>query len=118
MSGMTLGISKDAEGRPIKPELFDITEGAAEANLGWVELKLAKKEKADINSSSLINIACGDWFLDKVKDVAVAEVDEDEDKNESFVCIPKLNKLAVNELEYEVKRVKFTLEISKNCFTI
>jgi hypothetical protein len=29
-----------------------------------------------------------------------------------------LNKLAVNELEYEVKKVKFTLEISKNCFTI
>lgn len=29
-----------------------------------------------------------------------------------------MNKLAVNELEYEVKKVKFTLEISKNCFTI
>lgn len=36
MSGMTLGISLDAEGRPVRPELFDITEGEAEGNLGWV----------------------------------------------------------------------------------
>jgi hypothetical protein len=36
MSGMTLGISKDAEGKPLKPELFDITEGEADQNLGWV----------------------------------------------------------------------------------
>lgn len=67
MSGMTLGISMDSEDRPVRPELFDITEGQAEGNLGWVQLKLAKKEKVDINSSSLINIALGDWFLDKVK---------------------------------------------------
>lgn len=70
MSGMTLGISKDAEGKPLKPELFDITEGEADQNLGWVQLKLAKKEKVDINSKSLINIALDDWCLDKVKDVA------------------------------------------------
>lgn len=70
MSGMTLGISKDAEGKPLKPELFDITEGQADQNLGWVQLKLAKKEKVEINSKSLINIAFGDWCLDKVKDVA------------------------------------------------
>jgi len=41
MSGMTLGITLDSEGKPIKPELFDISEG--DADLGWVELKLAKK---------------------------------------------------------------------------
>lgn len=45
MSGMTLGIVKDSQGRPLRPELFDITEGEAEGNLGWIELKLAKKEK-------------------------------------------------------------------------
>ena len=28
MSGMTLGIVKDAENKPIRPELFDITEGS------------------------------------------------------------------------------------------
>lgn len=36
MSGMTLGISKDSDDKPIKPELFDITEGEADKNLGWV----------------------------------------------------------------------------------
>ena len=46
---------------------MDISEGENEVKIGWVELKLAKKEKVDINSSSLINIAQGDWFLDKVK---------------------------------------------------
>jgi hypothetical protein len=34
------------------------------------------------------------------------------------VSISKLNKYATNELEYDVKNVKFTLEISKNCFII
>ena len=31
-------------------------------------MKLAKKEKVEINSSSLINIAYGEWCLDKIKD--------------------------------------------------
>lgn len=34
------------------------------------------------------------------------------------MSIPRLNKLAVNELEYEVKKANFTIEISKNCFVI
>jgi hypothetical protein len=29
MSGMTLGIKKDGDGKPIKAELFDISEGTA-----------------------------------------------------------------------------------------
>jgi len=65
MSGMTLGITKDNEGNPSKAELFDISEGAAEGNLGWVELKLAKKEKKDIESDSFINICSGEWCLDR-----------------------------------------------------
>jgi hypothetical protein len=81
MSGMTLGITKDAQGKPIKPELFDITEGESEGNLGWVELKLAKKEKVEINSTSLINISFGEWCLDKVKDVPNVEAEEDEERN-------------------------------------
>lgn len=36
MSGMTLGIVKDGDDRPIRPELFDITDGSAESKLGWV----------------------------------------------------------------------------------
>lgn len=78
MSGMTLGIVKDSQGRPLRPQLFDITEGEAEGNLGWIELKLAKKEKVEINSSSLINIAYGEWCLDKIKDQISVEADEDE----------------------------------------
>jgi hypothetical protein len=39
-----------------------------EGNLGWVELKLAKKENADIESSSFINICIDDWCLDRQKD--------------------------------------------------
>ena len=63
----------------------------------------------DINSSSLINIAYGEWCLDKVKDAAAVEQEEEEEKTDTYVSIPKLNKLAVGELEYEVKKVKFTL---------
>ncbi len=48
----------------------------------------------------------------------MVEIEEPEDESKGYVYIPKLNKLAVNELEYEVKKVKFTLEISKNCFII
>ena len=73
MSGMTLGIKKDAEGNPIKAELFDISEGTAEANLGYVDLRLAKKEIADIDSGSYVNICCDDWCLDKVKSEEVNE---------------------------------------------
>ena len=67
MSGMTVGIKKDANDVPIKAELVDISEGVAESKLGWVDLKLAKKEKADINSDSYINICYNDWCLDKIK---------------------------------------------------
>jgi hypothetical protein len=86
--------------------------------LGWVELKLAKKEIADINSGSYINICHNDWCLDKSKSEEAIEGDEEEDKTDDFISIPRLNKLAVNELEYEVKKVNFTMEISKNCFVI
>ena len=67
MSGMTLGIKKDADGDPVKAMLFDISEGTAENNLGYVDIKLAKKEVADIDSGSYINISDGNWCLDKVK---------------------------------------------------
>ena len=73
MSGMTLGIKKDADGNPIKAELFDITEGTAEANLGYVDLRLAKKEIADVDSGSYINICEADWCLDKLKESNTAE---------------------------------------------
>jgi hypothetical protein len=76
MSGMTLGIVKDNEGRPLRPQLIDISEGEAETKLGFVELKLAKKEKADINSGSLINICYNDWCLDKIKDVGGNEIED------------------------------------------
>lgn len=36
-------------------------------------------------------------------------MEDDDDKTDTYVSIPKLNKLAVHELEYEVKKVKFTL---------
>lgn len=74
MSGMTLGIRTDQDGKPVKPELFDISDGEAEAKLGWVELKLAKKEVAEINSDRLINICYKDWCLDKAKDTAASEL--------------------------------------------
>lgn len=83
-----------------------------------MELKLAKKEKVDINSKSLINICLNQWCLDKVKDTLSIDNDEEEDVSTDYVSISKLNKMAVNELEYETKNVKFTLEISKNCFII
>ena len=47
---------------------------AEEAQLGWVELKLAKKEVAEINSDSLINICYQDWCLDKAKDTTGSEL--------------------------------------------
>ena len=81
MSGMTLGIKTDSEGKPIKPQLFDISDGEAENNLGWVQLKLAKKEKAEINSFSLINICYQDWCLDKAKDSAAIEAEDEEPKD-------------------------------------
>ena len=118
MSGMTLGIKKDAEGKPIKAMLFDISEGTAENNLGYVDIRLAKKEVADIDSGSYINICDGDWCLDKVKSEIAIEGEYEEQKSDDFVSIPKLNRLAVNELEYEVQKVNFTIEISKNCFMI
>jgi hypothetical protein len=40
-----------------------------------VELKLAKKEKVEINSKSLINISFGEWCLDKVKDTTGVEAE-------------------------------------------
>lgn len=70
MSGMTLGIKKDADGNPIKAELFDISEGTAENNLGYIDLRLAKKEIADIDSGSYVNICCDEYCLDKMKDEA------------------------------------------------
>jgi hypothetical protein len=78
MSGMTLGIVKDSEGRPEKPQLFDISDGEAEGKLSWVDLRLAKKEKADINSGSLINICHGEWCLDKLKEDTANQRDDDE----------------------------------------
>lgn len=68
MSGMALGIRKDADNNPIRAELFDISQGQAEGKLGWVELRLAKKQIADINSGSYINICDNDWCLDKAKE--------------------------------------------------
>lgn len=118
MSGMTLGIRKDANDNPIKAELFDISEGEAENNLGWVELKLAKKEIAEINSDSYINICFDNWCLDKAKTEAMAEGEDEDLRSDDYISILKLNKLAVNELEYEVKKANFTIEISKNCFII
>ena len=106
---MTLGIKKDAEGKPIKAMLFDISEGTAENNLGYVDIRLAKKEVADIDSGSYINICDGDWCLDKVKSEAAIEGEYEEEKSDDFVSIPKLNRLAVNELEYEVQKVNFTI---------
>lgn len=76
MSGMTLGIVKDSEGNPVKAELFDISEGVAEGNLGWVELKLAKKENAEIQSKSFINICIDDWCLDRENDEEIREIEE------------------------------------------
>lgn len=67
---MTLGIKKDADGNPIKAELFDISEGTAENNLGYIDLRLAKKEIADIDSGSYVNICCDEYCLDKMKDEA------------------------------------------------
>ena len=93
---MTLGIKKDIDGNPIKAMLFDISEGTAENNLGFVDIKLAKKEVADIDSGSYINISDGNWCLDKVKSEGVIEGDYEDEKNDDFVSIPKLNKLAVD----------------------
>jgi hypothetical protein len=45
----------------------------AEGSLGYVDLKLAKKEIADIDSGSYINICYDDWCLDKVKEEEVSE---------------------------------------------
>lgn len=78
MSGMTLGIKKNSDGNPIKAELFDISEGEVEGNLGYVELKLAKKENADIESNSFINICTDEWCLDRQKDEQFIEADEEE----------------------------------------
>lgn len=83
-----------------------------------MDLRLAKKEIADIDSGSYVNICCDDWCLDKVKSEEVNEGEEEDEKSEDFISIAKLNKLAVNEVEYEIKKVKFTIEISKNCFMI
>lgn len=43
MSGMILGVVRD-ENIPLRPELFDISDGSNEKNLDSVDLKLAKKE--------------------------------------------------------------------------
>ena len=50
MSGMTFGIHRNQADEPYLPKLFDISEGKNGAELGVVELKLAKKEGGVINS--------------------------------------------------------------------
>lgn len=72
MSGMTLGIANNEEGQPIYSKLIDISDGSP-AEIGWIDLKLAKKEGGVINSESFINICMGDYILD------LAEGIEEED---------------------------------------
>jgi hypothetical protein len=60
MSGMVLGkeLSEDSMRRAV---LQDISEGKVDDNeIGYIEVKLAKKEGGVINSESFVNIACGD----------------------------------------------------------
>lgn len=63
MSGMTLGFSKDADGQPTTARLYDISDGPG-SYLGYVDLKMAKKEGGEINSESFINICIGNYVLD------------------------------------------------------
>lgn len=76
MSGMTLGIERKDE-NPYLPKLFDISEGKDKAQLGVVELVLAKKEGGVINSESNVNIAWQDYTLD------IVEEEEKEEEHEA-----------------------------------
>jgi hypothetical protein len=64
MSGMVLG-QEEGEDATRRAALKDISEGKTEegAEVGYVEVKLAKKEGGEINSESFVNIAWGEELL-------------------------------------------------------
>lgn len=59
MSGMVLG-QQEGEDLTRRAVLQDISEGKGEGEIGYVEVKLAKKEGGEINSESFVNIAWGE----------------------------------------------------------
>lgn len=62
MSGMVLGQTEE-EGKRIAV-LQDISEGKKEGEeIGYIEVKLAKKEGGDIGSDSFVSLAWGDELL-------------------------------------------------------
>lgn len=64
MSGMVLGQQESEDGLR-RATLQDISEGKTEGvEIGYVEVKLAKKEGGEINSESFVNIAWGEELLE------------------------------------------------------
>ena len=62
MSGMVLSQTEE-EGSRIAV-LKDISEGKKEGEeIGYIEVKMAKKEGGEINSDSFVNLAWGDELL-------------------------------------------------------
>jgi hypothetical protein len=56
---MVLG-QEESEDLTRRAVLQDISEGKGEGQIGYVEVKLAKKEGGEINSESFVNIAWGE----------------------------------------------------------
>ena len=63
MSGMVLGQEEGGDGVR-RAVLQDISEGKVEGKeVGYIEVKLAKKEGGEINSDSFVNLAWGEELL-------------------------------------------------------
>jgi hypothetical protein len=120
MSGMVLGQEEGGDGVR-RAMLQDISEGKQEGGeIGYVEVKLAKKEGGVINSESFVNIAWGEELLETF--------DEEEGLQESAtklhdmeakVDLGRMRSLYKREIEYNNRPLAFKKSVTQeHCFVI